>query len=214
MARVRRLEPFVLVAFILVILVIVLPVRIGGHPEPTFTVAQGLVLPGEIDALTLAAVLLTSLGEITSTDTELGGDGRVGFNPVREGILAILNDTVDGQQRLQWMTKSGNTRFARPFPIIRVSGFAGSNRGIVNQLQQVLAVPSNDRKLLAVFAERIELVGEGCLELLSRNVGQLGFGNERLSLGTDELLLEDDNAWAVGFLVLELGDLIGNLLLA
>ncbi len=58
------------------------------------------------------------------------------------------------------------------------------------------------------------MVVEGRLELLAGNVGELSLGNERLGLGTDELLLENDNLGAVGLLVLELGDLVGDLLLA
>jgi hypothetical protein len=42
----------------------------------------------------------------------------------------------------------------------------------------------------------------------------LSFGDERLGLGADEFLLENDNARGVGVLVLQLGDLIGDLLLA
>lgn len=65
-----------------------------------------------------------------------------------------------------------------------------------------------------MLAESIELVGEGSLELLAGDVGELGLGDEGLGLSTDKLLLEDDNLGAVGLLVLELGDLVRDLLLA
>ena len=78
----------------------------------------------------------------------------------------------------------------------------------------MLSVSGDDGKLLAVLAEGIELVGECCLELLARDVGKLGFSNQRFGLSTDKLLLENDNARAIWLLVLELSDLVGNFLLA
>jgi hypothetical protein len=65
-----------------------------------------------------------------------------------------------------------------------------------------------------VLAHSIELVGEGGLELLAGDVGQLGLCDQGLGLGTDKLLLENDNLGRVGLLVLELCNLVGNLLLA
>ena len=38
--------------------------------------------------------VLATLGKIASASAEGRLDGRVGGNPVREGVLAILNDTV------------------------------------------------------------------------------------------------------------------------
>jgi hypothetical protein len=58
------------------------------------------------------------------------------------------------------------------------------------------------------------LVSESCLELLTSDVGKLGFGDQRLGLGTYELLLKDNNLGGVGLLVLQLGNLVGDLLLA
>ena len=42
----------------------------------------------------------------------------------------------------------------------------------------------------------------------------MGFGDKGLGLGTDKLLLENDDLWGVWLLVLELSDLISDLLLA
>jgi hypothetical protein len=42
----------------------------------------------------------------------------------------------------------------------------------------------------------------------------LSLSDEGLGLSTDKLLLENDNLGRVGFLVLELSDLVGDLLLA
>ena len=78
----------------------------------------------------------------------------------------------------------------------------------------MLSVAGDDGELLAVLAHGIELVGEGGLELLAGDVGQLGLGDEGLGLSADKLLLEDDNLGGVGLLVLQLGNLVGDLLLA
>lgn len=78
----------------------------------------------------------------------------------------------------------------------------------------MLSVSGNNGKLLAVLTESIKLVGERSLELLAGDVGKLSFSNERLGFGTHKLLLKNDNARAVRLLVLELGDLVGDLLLA
>jgi hypothetical protein len=65
-----------------------------------------------------------------------------------------------------------------------------------------------------VFAKRIELVLEGCLELLPGDVGELRLSHQGFGLRANQLLLEDDDARRARVLVLELGDLIGDLLLA
>jgi hypothetical protein len=78
----------------------------------------------------------------------------------------------------------------------------------------VLAEASDDGELLRVLTESIKLVSKGSLELLAGDVGELGLGDERLGLGSNELLLENNNLGAVGLLVLELSNLISDLLLA
>lgn len=78
----------------------------------------------------------------------------------------------------------------------------------------MLAEASDDSELLAVLAEGVELVGEGSLQLLTGDVAELSLSDKRLGLGADELLLKDDDLRAVWLLVLELGDLVGDLLLA
>ena len=78
----------------------------------------------------------------------------------------------------------------------------------------MLSVAGDDGELLAVLAHSIELVGERSLELLTGDVGQLGLSDKGLSLSADELLLKNDNPGGVGLLVLQLGNLIGDLLLA
>ena len=78
----------------------------------------------------------------------------------------------------------------------------------------MLAEAGDDGELLAVLAEGVELVGEGGLQLLTGDVAELGFGDEGLGLRADKLLLEDDDLGAIRLLVLELGNLVGDLLLA
>lgn len=105
-------------------------------------------------------------------------------------------------------------RLAGLISIVGIPCLARCNGSVINQFEQVLAVPGDDRKLLAVFTESIELVSKGGLELLTGDVGKLSFGDERLGFGPDKFLFEDDNTRAVGLFVFKLGDLIGNLLLA
>lgn len=66
----------------------------------------------------------------------------------------------------------------------------------------MLAIAGNDGNLLTVLTQGIKLVGVCGLDLFAGNVGQLGFGDERLGFGADELLFEDDDLRGVGLLVL------------
>lgn len=88
-----------------------------------------------------------ALGE-TRLDDCLGGD------PVSEGILAVLDDGL-----------------GRIVAVVGIAGLAGSDGGVVDQVEEVLAVAGDDGDLLAVLAERIELVLEGGLDLLAGDVG-------------------------------------------
>ena len=78
----------------------------------------------------------------------------------------------------------------------------------------MFAEAGDDGQFLGMFADGIKLIGECCLELLASNVRKLGFSNEGFGLSTDKLLFKDDNPRAIGLLVFELSDLIGDLLLA
>jgi hypothetical protein len=181
---------------IVIVVVVVSLVLAGGDPKARLAVLERLVLAGEVVALTGVAGSAT-LGESARAGGELGADGGVLLDPVGEGILAILDDGLGGL-----------------VAVVGLAGLAGGDRGVVDQLKEVLAVAGDDGHLLAVLAERIELVGEGGLQLLTGDVGELGLGDERLGLGTDKLLLEDDDLGAIGLLVLELSNLVGDLLLA
>ena len=113
---------------------------------------------------------------------------------------------------LQWC--GDDLRLGGLVAVVGLAGLAGGDGGVVDELEQVLSVAGDDGELLAVLAHGIELVGEGGLELFTGDVGQLGLGDERLGLGADKLLLEYNNLGGVGLLVLQLGDLVGDLLLA
>ncbi len=197
----------------------VLSVRVGRHPETTLAGLHGLVLRGQVDAfagLALHAGLVSALGQVARARGELGLDGGVGRDPVGEGVFAVLDDTAHAHVSnvLLSQVRRKSIRLAGFISIVSVSRLAGCDGSIVDQFEQILAVAGDDGKFLAVLTESIELVGERCLELLARDVGKLSFGDQRLRLGADKLLLEDNNTRAVGFFVFELRNLIGDLLLA
>ena len=181
---------------IVIVVVVVSLVLAGGDPEAGLAVLERLVLAGEVVALAGVAGS-AALGEGARAGGELGADGGVLLDPVGQGVLAVLDDGLGGL-----------------VAVVGLAGLAGGDGGVVDKLEQVLAVAGDDGHLLAVLAQGVELVGEGGLQLLAGDVGELGLSNERLGLGTDELLLEDDDLGAVGLLVLELGNLVGDLLLA
>jgi len=68
----------------------------GRNPEAgSSAVVHGLVLSGQVKALALLAAALTpALGKRPGAGGELGGNGSVLLDPVGEGVLAVLDDTV------------------------------------------------------------------------------------------------------------------------
>ena len=139
----------------------------------------------------------TTLGQIPRAGRQLRRDGCVGRHPVGEGILAVLDDGLAGL-----------------VSVVRGPGLAGRDGRVVDELEEVLAIASNNGNLLAVLPQSVKLVGVSSLDLLAGDVGQLGFGHQRLGLGADEFLFEDDNLGGVGLFILEMGNLVGDLLLA
>ena len=139
--------------------------RIRWHPQPTLAVLHARVLAAQIDALArVAGFLVTALREGAGAGGELGGDGGVGRDPVCEGVFTFLDDTGRGElvdafpKRV--FEEQRCLRFAGLVPVVRVAGFSWSDRGIVDQLQQVLSVTGDDGDFLAVLAESVELVGK------------------------------------------------------
>lgn len=166
----------------------------GGDPRVPIT-SHRLVLLGQVD--TLAVLLASSLGQRAGPRREAGLDGRLGLDPVGEGFFAVLDD-----------------RLAGLVAVVRLTSFARSHGGVVDEVQEVLAVSGNDSDLFAVFAKRVELVLEGCLELLTGDVGELRLSHQGFGLRANQFLLEDDDARRARVLILELGNLISDLLLA
>lgn len=76
----------------------------------------------------------------------------------------------------------------------------------------MLSVASNDGELFAVFAQCVELIGERCLELLARDVGELSLSDQRFGFSAHEFLLKYNDLRAVRLFVFELRDFIGYLL--
>lgn len=168
---------------------------VGREPGVPVT-GQRLVLLREVDAASLDTFLAT-LGEGARALGQAGLDDRLGVHPVAEGVLAVLDDGLAGV-----------------VAVVCLAGLTGGHGSVVDQVQKVLAVSSDDGDLLAVLAQSVELVLEGGLDLFAGDVGQLSLSDEGLGLGANQLLLQNDNSGRVGVLVLQLGDLIGDLLLA
>jgi hypothetical protein len=156
-----------------------------------------MILSAQIHSLGIAGRVAATLRKGASTGGEVGGDRSVGCNPVSERIFAILDDSLGSL-----------------ISIICSTGLAGGDGCVVDKLEKVLSVTGDNSKLFAVFTESIELVGEGSLELLTSDVGELGLCDKRFGFSADQLLLENDDLGRVWLLVLELGNLIGDLLLS
>lgn len=163
-------------ANLLLLLFLLAFLAVASHPRAT--IIQRSILCRQIVAALISGpnVVAAALGQSAGAGGELGGDGGVGRNPISEGILTVLND--------------GPTSF---ISVVCLPGLAGSDRGVVNELKEVLAVAGNDGNFFAMLTESIKLVRIGSLDLLASNVGELSLGDERLGLGTDKLLLQDDN---------------------
>lgn len=181
-----------------ILLIFLLAIHLCVTRDPRAAVVEGHVLAGQVMAFaTVANVVPAALRQGAGAGGELGGNGGVLGDPVGEGILAILNDGLAGL-----------------VSIVGSPGLARGDGSVINQLQEVLAVAGNDGDLLAVLAQGIELIGVGSLDLFTSDVGKLGLSDEGLGLGTDQLLLQDNDSGRVGLLVLELSNLVGDLLLA
>ena len=185
----------IMVHLIIIILILLSTMMLTGR-DPRLPVVHPLILPGQVDAFFVAPGP-PPLRERTGPRRELRLNLSILLHPVRERIFAVLDD-----------------RLAGLVPIVGIARLTGSNRRIVDELEEMLAVASTNGHLFAVLAQCVELVGEGCLELFARDVGELGFRDERFGFGADEFLLEHDDLGALRLLVFELRDLVGYLLLA
>ena len=199
----------------LFIVVTVTSVLRSGDPQTRLAAVKRLVLTRQVNRLaSVLAAVATTLREGARASGEFRGDGCVLLDPVGKRVFAILDDAVNESVCVKTNGRRVNLRLGGLVSIIGLASLSRGNRRIIDELKEVLSVSGNDCKLFAVLAHSIELVGESSLKLLTGDVGQLGLSNEGLRLSTHELLLQDNNLGRVWLLVLQLGDLIGNLLLA
>ena len=183
----------------LILVIVLVCVGAGWNPLARLAILVWRILSGQV-VTTLSITsneVAAPLGKIASTSRELRVNGGLGVDPVRKGVLAVLDNSLAGL-----------------VTVVCRASFSWSNRSVVDQLKKVLSVAGDNRHLLAVLAKSIELVAEGSLELFTSDVRELSLCDERLGLSTDELLLENDDSWRVWLLILELSNLVGNLLLA
>lgn len=78
----------------LLVLVAVTSVLGSRDPQARLAAVEGLVLAGQVNRLaSVLAAVAAALGEGASASGELGGDGSVLLDPVRERVFAVLDDT-------------------------------------------------------------------------------------------------------------------------
>ena len=188
----NNLLPSSITIQLLVLLVLDLLALVLRSRNPQVAIVP--VLAAQVNAL---LALLPSLAQRPGAGGQFALDGRVLLDPVRERVLAVLDDGLAGL-----------------VAVVGIAGLAGSDGRVVDEFQEMFAVAGDDGEFLAVLAQGVELVREGCLELFAGDVGELCFSDERFGFCADELLFQDHDLWAVGLFVLQLGDLIRDLLLA
>ena len=88
---------------------------------------------------------------------------------------------------------------------------AGHDWRVVQQIDQLAGLGCEEDLLFSALNDGRGVDVVGFLELLAGDVGELGFGDERLGLCADELLFEGDELSGFGLFVLELLDLVLNL---
>lgn len=169
------------VLLLLIVLVVVsVLVLAGGDPEVAVTgLLHGGILAGKVNGLTLVTVA-AALRKSAGASGEGRGDGSVLLDPVGKRVLAVLDDAVKivSITRHRVLRHDKNLRLGSLVTVIRVSGLARGDGSVVNELEEVLAVASDDGHLLRVLTKSIELVGEGSLQLLAGDVGKLGLGDQ------------------------------------
>lgn len=94
---------------------------------------------------------------------------------------------------------------------VRWALLAGHDGRVVEQVNQLAGLSREQNLLLGALDDGRGVDVVGFFELLAGDVGELGFGDEGLGFGADELLLECDEFGGFGFFVFELLDLVLNL---
>ena len=119
---------FHVLLFLFVLLVTEAPdavfsVRVSRDPKATLMAAlmaalvalHGLVLRGQVDAFTglaLHAGLVSALRQVARARGELGLHGRVGRDPVGEGVFAVLDDTAHAHVSYVCLIKFDESSYA------------------------------------------------------------------------------------------------------
>jgi hypothetical protein len=86
--------------------------------------------------------------------------------------------------------------------------FAGHDGRVVEQVDELAGLGREQDLLLGALDDGCGVDVVGFLELLACDIGELGFGDEGLRFGADELLLEGYELGGFGLFVLELLDLV------
>lgn len=195
-----RADDIVLVLVVLVILIFIFVLAsVLTCWDPRVPVIKRGVLTGKIMAALgpRLDVVTTSCREGSRAHRELGADSSLLCDPVGKSVFTILDDGL-----------------ASLISIVSRASLARGHWSVVDKLKQMLAIACNDGHLLAMFAQRIELICVGGLDLLTCDVRELSLSYQGFGFGADEFLFEDNNFGRIGLLVLELGDLVCDLLLA
>lgn len=82
---------------------------------------------------------------------------------------------------------------------------------VINKIEQLSCILGQQDLLLGTLNDGSGVEVVCLLELLTGDVGELGFGDKRLGLCADKLLLESDNLDRAGLLVLQLLDFVRDL---
>lgn len=154
----------------------------------------GRLVLGPLGSLLFLVIVVVN---VSSSDGQSRLDGSLVQSPACKGVLGIDDDLLGGL-----------------VAVVGGSRLTGGDGGVVEQLEQSLTVAGNQSELLGVLSDGVKLVVESGLDLLSGDVGELGLSDKGLSLGSDKLLLKNNNLGGVGLLVLEVGNLVGDLLLS
>ena len=85
---------------------------------------------------------------------------------------------------------------------------AGYNGRVVEQVDELACLGREQDLLLSALNDGCGVNVVGLFELLTRDVGELGFGDERLGFGADKLLFERDELGRFRLFVLELLNLV------
>ena len=96
---------------------------------------------------------MATLREVASAGGKLGLHGGIGGDPIGKGIFAVLDDTVALLVESRVLSGSNmDVRFAAFVTIVRSTSLARGDGCIVDQLEKMLAVASDDGEFLAMLA--------------------------------------------------------------